>query len=163
MKISEPCAPSAHETHARKNPGGSQEGDFQTVMDEVLRNSAGAAGPPPGLEGPLPQDAVAFIGSLHPIEGTCAAPGSVELVRELEGVLEGMSFYADKLAVSGISAGHLAPLLVHLEERLVALNQAGSHPDIPEKLGRILSDVTLALSTEAARFRRGDYGTPGGE
>jgi hypothetical protein len=133
-----------------------EEGDFQKVLSrmklETARNEEASA---KGVLGP--PDKVQILHGTDAIREPGGFSGKKELIRELQGALDLIDFYASKLGDSKLPINEITPLISHLEERLEVVRGMESNPGIPEKLKRLISDMAITIGTEIAKFKRGDY------
>ncbi|MBN1625125.1 MAG: hypothetical protein JW944_01260, partial [Deltaproteobacteria bacterium] len=83
--------------------------------------------------------------------------GKDYMIEELKETLNLVDFYASKLSDSSLPATGLTPLVNHLEDRMETLREIESAPGTPVKLKSIISDMTITIGAEIARFKRGDY------
>lgn len=131
------------------------ENDFQKIIDQIVsRPEKGEKAP--ALENVPVMNGIS-IAQTEPVTGQADFINKEKLVGTLEETLDIIDFYAGKLADSTMSAEGLTPLINHLEERLGILEKMESAPEIPEKLRPVISDMSVTIGTEIARFRRGDY------
>lgn len=132
--------------------------DFKNVMDQMMQDEDKAA--PPGMPKGIPEiipDGIKFVENAGGVHGQADITGKDRIVKELEEALNVIDVYVSKLDDSSIDASGLSPLVDHLEGRLDSLKFIESSGEVPEQLKSIVSELTLTLSTEIAKFRRGDY------
>jgi len=141
----------------RRSSKSSGEGEFQRIMEQMA--PAGEGGKAGGIKGnrELVPEGIQFIGGLEGIHGAAGAVKRGQALEELEQSLDLVDFYATKLADRSLSVQDMEDLVVHMEERVAALRDLESAPGLPERLRGILSETLLAVGTEVAKFRRGDY------
>ena len=157
MKVYEDQAPLLHQTSKKVTKKGTQENDFQKIMDEkmVRFNSKDVQ------NGPSPIDpnisGVQILGGAQPIQNPPGAAVNQPALDEIQKALDLVDFYAEKLGNTSLPVTGLDPLVDHLEDRLAGLKDMASRPDLPDKLRPILSDVVMTMGTEIAKFKRGDY------
>jgi hypothetical protein len=156
MKIGDTCGPRVYEGPVQKTAGDVKGGEFRAVMDEVLGRAAAAEAPQTKM-GAVSPGAVELVQGTDPIRSGQRPPGPRDLIFGLEGALDAVAFYTRKLADPAFPVRNLAPVLDHLEETVGTLNRLGAHAELPAGLRDVLSEVTITVGTEIARFRRGDY------
>jgi hypothetical protein len=54
-------------------------------------------------------------------------------------------------------ATDLEPMVSHLENQAAYFGEVRSDPGLPKALEPIISDLSLTIEAEVARYRRGDY------
>ena len=139
----------------KREKNASVENEFQKIMDQINYQPEKEETAPP-LENSPVMTGISIV-QTEPIHGQSAYIDKEKLVETLKETINIIDFYAGKLADSTISAEGLTPIINHLEERLGTLQNMESAPDIPEKLRPVISDMSITIGSEIARFRRGDY------
>ena len=136
---------------------GAKESDFKKIMDQMSFQ-------------PGQKEAIANKEKIGPVEGGIRILHGVEeiqgplnvgeknkVVKVLLETLDLVDFYSSRLNDKSLPAKGMTPLISHLEDRLETLRAMESAPGMPEKLRPILSDMTITIGTEIAKFKRGDY------
>jgi hypothetical protein len=132
---------------------------FQSIMDQVTRqggtdqSAVRGAGPPPVMDG------VQILPGAGQVEASSSAgaAGKEQLLQQIQDTLDVIDRYAVDLADPSLSTKDMQPLVDHLEGSLGDLQNMASDPEMPEALRSVVSDLTLTISTEVAKFGRGDY------
>jgi hypothetical protein len=93
---------------------------------------------------------------------TGAAPAGFEgghqlLLEELDQALDLVDFYIGKLSDKTMGLHSVERVVDQLEERCSRLRSLESDQNLPGVLKRFVSDLTLTMGKEIARFKRGDY------
>jgi hypothetical protein len=155
MKIGETLGPRMGEGTRQKTAGDLQGGDFKAILDELL---ARPSAPEAARSGALTLGGVAEAAkAIDPTRAADEVSGVRALFSGLEGTLDTLAWYAERLGDPGFPIEHLAPVLDRLEERVGDLNRLGAAGGVPAKLNEVLSDISIVVGTEIARLRRGDY------
>jgi len=134
-----------------------EQGDFQKIMDGIISSpdkgggvsNAGGLGPVPG--------GFSIIHTQGQISETLNVAEKDQIIGQLEETLDLVDFYITRLNDSSLSAEGISPLVDHLEDRLETLHNMESVLGRDEQLKPIISDIAIALGSEIAKFRRGDY------
>jgi hypothetical protein len=157
MKISDTRGSLLTEINGQKGRNSKANGTFQKVMSETLQRETGKSAQP------LSVNSLEFSSDIRPaqmIRGVEAPDGifpGTQVMRELQSTLDLAGFYTTKLGDPAIKTPSLEPLVSHLEEKLEGLRSLKEEAGLDEELKGIVSELDLALGTEVARFRRGDY------
>ncbi|MBW2609248.1 MAG: hypothetical protein JRC68_02760 [Deltaproteobacteria bacterium] len=157
MKIYEGQGLIPPQTNKGNHKTGAKESDFKKIMDQVSSQ-------------PGQKEAIANKENIGPVEGGIRILQGVEeiqgplnvgeknkVVKVLQETLDLVDFYSARLDDKSLPAKGMTPLISHLEDRLETLRTMESAPGMPEKLRPILSDLTITIGTEIAKFKRGDY------
>jgi hypothetical protein len=93
---------------------------------------------------------------------TGAAPAGFQgghqlLLEELDQALDLVDFYIAKLGDKRIGLHTVGRVVDQLEERCSRLRSIESDQNLPGDLKGFVSDLTLTMGKEIARFKRGDY------
>ena len=80
-----------------------------------------------------------------------------QLVRKIEDTLDLIDSYSKNLADISKPSSRLNTLVGHLEDRIVDLQKFESNPGTPERLKPFISEISITMGAEIAKFRRGDY------
>jgi hypothetical protein len=124
-------------------------------MDQVNLHNEGESSPVnKGRPEPIPPGGIQFLGNAR---GTPEDSLRNQVLHDLEGALDVVDFYATKLADRSLSARDLEGLVGQLESQVEGLRSLASAPGLHEGLKNLLSETTLTIGTEVAKFRRGDY------
>lgn len=158
MKVYEGQGMTLHETLRKKRAQETPQGDFQGIMDQLkLEQEGGSAPVNKGRPEPIPPGGIQILGNVRdtgtPLDGTRRN----QILQDLEGALDLVDFYAAKLADRSLSARGLESLVGHLEERVEGLRSLETASGLPDGLKSLLSETTLTIGMEVAKFRRGDY------
>ena len=155
MKVYEGQGSALHETLRKKRNQEAPQGGFQGIMDQVNLHKEGEGAPVnKGGPEPIPPGGIQFLGN---VRDTPADSLRNRVLKDLEGALDVVDFYASKLADRSLSARDLEGLVGHLESQVEGLRGLEKAPGLPEGLKSLLSETTLTIGTEVAKFRRGDY------
>lgn len=128
---------------------------FQQVMDKVTDNSAVSRKLPESINPVQIIDGI--IGAVPVEESSTVSAEKGILLDSLKDALDLVDFYAGKLADRNFPADNLSSLVDQLQEKLESIENFSSEESVPENLKPIMSDLTLTIGTEIARYRRGDY------
>jgi hypothetical protein len=158
MKVYEGPGPILPKTSkpVKKNlrPGG----EFNKIMEQMGALNERKETTTTGAENArLVLDRVNNVSSADRVQETEDINDKKMVVGTLKETLDLVDFYASKLADSTLPASGLTPLIDHLEEKLEILNNMESSAGMSEKMRPIISDLKMAIGTEIAKFRRGDY------
>ena len=134
-----------------------QRSDFQQVMKEVKGQTEAAGVSVPQVRSSASPEALNVIQGVRILQTGKEGRLKADVLDELQTSLDLVDFYASKLADKSMPASRMDPLVGHLEDRLTKLKDLEATPELPEKLKSILSDLTLTIGKEVAKFRRGDY------
>lgn len=158
MKISE-THPGAIPNSTVRTPekAGSSGESFQRIMEQVTHQEGAKTGPLGGAGAVLPGQGVEIAPPIGKVEPTQASEQQARIVQVLEETLDTVDAYAAALRNGSVSASDLKPLAEHLGARLEGLQQLEKDPELPEGLRTVISDLSLTIGTEMARFGRGDY------
>jgi hypothetical protein len=135
------------------------KGAFQEVMSHVMEEQRGGKTAEPASVNP-PGDSpnIAPTRLIRDIEGRNGLPsGGAQVMKEVDSTLDLAGFYSKKLEDPAVKSASLEPLVAHLEEKMEGLRFLKDHGNIDDELKEIVSELDLAVNTEVARFRRGDY------
>jgi hypothetical protein len=158
MKVYEGQGMTLHETLKKKRTQEAPQGDFQGIMDQMkLEQDGGSAPVNKGRLDPIPPGGIQILGNVTDTAATQDGTLRNQVLKDLEGTLDLVDFYTTKLADQSLSAGDLKSLVGHLEERAEGLRSLQTAPGLPEGLKSLLSETTLTIGMEVAKFRRGDY------
>ncbi len=134
------------------------KGDFQEVMNRAINRDIANDVKKPSVNPVLVPETVVHV---QPAQTLGSGEGvdnfGQKALREVEGALEMVGYYADKLADPDLKTEALEPLVTHLEERLHGLSLLDREGPLDGTLKGIISDLNINLGTEIAKFRRGDY------
>jgi hypothetical protein len=156
MKIIEgPIIPQSQKKQPKTESG---DGDFRKLMDQAVGQAGQNPKPASTAFGPdFPPDGIQMTASASDI----SKPTTVDEVRErlvtLEKTLDLLDFYANKLADTNLQLRELSPMIDHLEDRLVRLEEMTSSTALPDSLKALFDETMTVMGTEIAKFRRGDY------
>ena len=156
MKIYEGQGPVLEQAKTKPSQKGAEEIDFKTIMDQTLRGAE--RGKEPGGN-PLvpPPGCVEILQGANGIEISAEHVEKRKIISAIQQTLDLVEFYAGKLGDPSVSAQGMTPLVDHLEEKMELLRGVGSSPGLPDRVRPLISDLTLTIGTEVAKFRRGDY------
>ena len=157
MKIYEGQGPIPPQTNKGSHKTGTGERDFKKIMDQV-------SSPPGRTEtiankeniGPV-EGGIRILHGVEEIQGPSNVGEKNKVVKVLQETLDLVDFYSAGLKDKSLPAKGMTPLISHLEYRLETLRTMESAPGMPKKLRPILSDITITIGTEIAKFKRGDY------
>ena len=146
--------PSVQKSESQKD--GSQT--FQSIMEQVTRQGGTAQSAVQGA-GPLPvMDGVQILPGAGQVEATSSASAAKEqFLQQIRDTLDVIDRYAADLGDPSMSTTDMQPLVDHLKGSLGDLQRTASDPEMPEALRSVVSDLTLTIGTEVAKFGRGDY------
>jgi hypothetical protein len=134
------------------------KGDFQEVMNQAITRNTADDVKKPSVNSVLVPEMLLNVQSARTVGSEAGADTSGQkVVRAVEGALEMAGHYAGKLADPAVKTEALEPLLAHLEERLHGLSVLQTEGTVDGALKKIISDLNISLTTEIAKFRRGDY------
>ena len=158
MKISEGAGPIIPQSQKKKPKTESGDGDFRKLMDQAVGQPGKNPKPAGTAFGPeFPPDGIQMTASSKDI----SKPTTVDEVRErlvtLEKTLDLLDFYADKLGDPTLQLKELSPMIDHLENRFVHLEEMNSSMALPDSLKTLFDETMTVMGTEIAKFRRGDY------
>ncbi len=157
MKINETQHGQVAGTGTQKNRTSGGEGRFQEIMEQaVQKEAAGGAGvrQPAGV--PIPEG-VQIIPGLERVRSVQAEDARERLLADIRETLDLVDHYARALGDPSLSPDEMRPLVEHLEGRIDGLRQMEADPAVPGELRGVVSDLAITLSTEVAKFGRGDY------
>ena len=158
MKIVEGTGLLIPESQKKQPKTASGDGDFRKIMDRV-RGRNGQEPKPAGIDS-APSLPPGGIQMTAPTVGTIN-PKTVEAARETAAALENtlvlLDFYAAKLGDTTLKSSDLNPMIDHLEDRLLSLEEMNTSTRLPESLKTLLKETMMVMGTEIAKFRRGDY------
>jgi hypothetical protein len=157
MKIPDTKGSVFSEMSIQKGGKSKANGSFRKVMNEVMEQQDGKTARPHSVNSPefpqniCPTQVIRDIGKQNDsLSGT-------QVTKELENVLDLAGFYSKKLGDPAVKTASLEPLVTHLEGKMEGLRLLREQGNMDEKLKSIVSELDLALGTEVARFKRGDY------
>ena len=157
MKIYKGQGPVLHEAGKHMSKSGPRENEFKKILNQVSsRPEENKTGADEVNSVPIARG-VGVPGGIENIGSQFNIPDKKEMIGALKETLDLVDFYAGKLGDSSQDITGLEPLIGHLEDRLETLRQMGSAPGIPEKLGPVISDMTITIGAEITKFKRGDY------
>lgn len=134
------------------------KGAFQEVMSHVMEQRGGKTAESASVNPPGDSPNMAPTQLIRDIEGRNGIPsGGAQVMKEVDSTLDLAGFYSKKLGDPAVRAASLEPLVAHLEEKMEGLRFLKDHGNIDDELKKIVSELDLAVNTEVARFRRGDY------
>jgi hypothetical protein len=157
MKISDAngsMMPGINGTRAEKSK---TKGAFQEVMSQAMEQRDGKTAEPASMNSPGASSIIAPAQLIRDIEGQNPIPSGAQVMKEVESMLDLTGFYTKKLEDSSIKTASLEPLVTHLEEKMEGLRDLKNNGNIDKELKGIVSELDLAVGTEVAKFRRGDY------
>ena len=158
MKVYEGQGMTLHETVRKKRAQEGSQGDFQGIMDQMKPEQDGGCAPVnKGRLEPIPPGGIQILGSVRDMPATQDGTLRNQVLRDLEGALDLVDFYATRLSDRSLSVRDLESLVGHLEERVEGLRSLQTALGLPEGLKSLLSETTLTIGMEVAKFRRGDY------
>ena len=158
MKIFEGAGSIVPQPHKKQPKTESGNEDFKKVMDQARGQDEQNANPVRTTSGPnLPPGGIQMTPAAPDIsEATTVAEGR-ERVITLEQTLDLLDFYADKLGDPTLRVTEISPMIDHLEDRLLRLEEMTSSTVLPDSLKTLLDETMTVMGTEIAKFRRGDY------
>ncbi|MBW2093616.1 MAG: hypothetical protein JRI80_01890 [Deltaproteobacteria bacterium] len=133
------------------------KGAFQEVMSQVMEQRDGKTAEPASVNTAGASPNIAPTQLIRNVEGQNSIPSGAQVMKEVESALDLAGFYTKKLENPAIKAASLEPLVTHLEEKMEGLRFLKDQGNIDEELKKIVFELDLAVGTEVARFRRGDY------
>ena len=158
MKISETHPGVIPDAKAQTPDKAGNSGDsFQRIMEQMTPQEGGKPGPVGGPGAVLPVQGVEIAPGVGKIEPTQARAQQTQVVQVIEETLDTVDAYAAALRNGSLSASDMKPLVEHLEARLEGLQHLEKAPELHEGLRRVVSDLSLTIGTEVAKFGRGDY------
>jgi len=130
---------------------------FQRIMEQVSHGEGGKENPVEGSGPVLPGQEIQIIPGVGKVEPTQESTQKTQVLRAIEETLDTVDAYAAALRNGSLSTSDMKPLVEHLEIRLEGLRQLEVDPELPEGLRTVVSDLSLTIGTEVAKFGRGDY------
>lgn len=158
MKISEiHPGPIPDATVRTPDKTGSSGESFQRIMEQVTypEGNKGVCVGGPGAV--LPGQGVEITPGVGKAGPSQARAQQAQLLRAIEETLDTVDAYAAVLRNGALSTSDMKPLVEDLESRLEGLRQVETDPELPEGLRTVVSDLSLTIGTEMAKFGRGDY------
>jgi hypothetical protein len=141
-----------NDLNRKKNKGAES---FRQVMEKVSSKSENSVNIPESINPVQIIDGV--TGSL-PLDSKAPVSGEKGILLDsLRDTLDLIDYYAGKLADKSFPVDNLSSLVGELQERLETMKGISSDDKIPDTLKPILADMTITLSTEIEKFKRGDY------
>jgi hypothetical protein len=157
MKVHEGQGPVSQQITKHTNQKSSKTGDFQSIMEQIGVQSD-------KMERITAKEGVGpIVGGVQILHGVENKNESMNMARKrqimgsLLETLDMVDFYASRLADASMPATDLNPLINHLEDRLDTLRHMESAQEVPEQLKSVISDMSITIGAEIARFKRGDY------
>jgi hypothetical protein len=133
-------------------------GDFSKIMDQVKSPDGRNAKPASmALEPGFPPGGIQMATSAMEISKAIATGEADETAVALEKTIDLLDFYAAKLGDTTLELTEISPMIEHLEDRLVRLEEMRASPSLPDSLKTLLTETITVMGTEIAKFRRGDY------
>ncbi|MEW6667456.1 MAG: hypothetical protein AB1512_19805 [Thermodesulfobacteriota bacterium] len=158
MKVYEGQGMTLHETLRKKRAQEAPLGDFQGILDQMKSQQDGESAPAnKGRLDPVPPGGIQILGGVGDMDTARDGGLRNQALQDLEGALDLVDFYATRLADRSLSVRDLESLVGHLEERVERLRSLQTAAGLPDGLKSLLSETTLTIGLEVAKFRRGDY------
>ena len=157
MKISDATGSLLPEMIGHKGEKSKANGTFQKVMSEAMEQQGGKTAQSLSVNPAELSPDISPAQMIRGVEGQNGIPSGTQVMKELQGALDLAGFYTEKLSDPAIKTASLEPLVTHLEKKMEGLRLFKEQGNTDEELKGILSELDLALGTEVARFRRGDY------
>ncbi len=157
MKISDVNSTMVHRGIGHKTEKTKNKDTFQNIMNQVLDQQeeksaeSARASAPKAVSNTLPASLVGHI------DGKNTSAFCEQVMKEVQSALDLAGFYSNKLGNPSVSADSLEPLVGHLEEKMNDLRFLKEQGNIDQDLKTIVSELDVAVGSEVARFRRGDY------
>jgi hypothetical protein len=157
MKISDINSTMVHRGIGHRTEKNKNKDTFQNIMNQVLDQQeeksveSARANAPGAVSNTLPASLVGHI------DGKNGSASCEQVMKEVQSALDLADFYSDKLGNRSVSAASLEPLVGHLEEKMNGLRFLKEQGNIDQDLKTIVSELDIAVGSEVARFRRGDY------
>ncbi len=156
MKIYKGQEPILEQAQKGQKKNNSKPGEFQEIMNQVNTQS-------PSEPGAIQNgDPIPVTNGIHITNGPEKIDGAHALEKKqvmsiLNDTLDLIDFYAEKLGDTSVPTTDMTSLVEHLEDKLGSLNNLKLTDNAPKELHSFVSDITVTLSTEIEKFKRGDY------
>lgn len=157
MKVSDTKGSLFSEINTQKGGKSKTNGEFRKVMNEVLERQDGKTTLPVSVNAPEFSSNISPAQMIRDIGGQNDSLFGTQAIKELESMLDLAGFYTRKLGDPAVKTASLEPLVTHLEGKMEGLRSLKEQGSMDDELKSIVSELDLALGTEVARFRRGDY------
>ena len=157
MKVYEGKGPAAIVPLQKKGTKGLEGNDFKKILDDTNQKIEGNEKPAIPIDPGLPPNGVQIVHNATNVAGSEQSMNKREILETIRDTLDMLDFYATKMSDLSFQAGDLAPMIEHLRDHAVYLDELGSAPGLPKGLEPIIKDLSLTIGTEVARYDRGDY------
>ena len=158
MKIIEGAGSIIPRSQKKQPKTESGDGDFKKLMDQATGQDGQNAKPVRTAFGPnFPTGGIQMTASATDISKSATVDEVRERLVTLEKTLDLLDFYADKLGDPTLKLTEISPMIDHLEDRLLRLEEMTSSTALPDSLKTLLDETMTVMGTEIAKFRRGDY------
>ncbi len=158
MKIFEGQGPKMEDIGKTRFKNESGGDDFRKIMDQLISvqeparsESSQSLNAVPNIEG------IINVNRINPVNSIIVSSEKKLLLDSLRDTLNLVDFYAGKLADENIQSKDLTPLIEQLDGRLESLKIMGKGDNVPETLRPVITDMTVTIGAEIAKYRRGDY------
>ena len=158
MKIHESQGSLIQQAGKKQGKNSVDGSDFKKIMDKAGSDGLekGAASSEIGNHRMIPVGGVQILNNVEQVNGESSSEKD-QVLKTIKETLDFMDFYATKLSDSRNSDTSMEPLINHLEDRMEVLKGATTSQGVPEELTSVIADMLVTISTEIAKFRRGDY------
>ena len=157
MKVYEGKAPPAMVPLQKKGTKGLEDHDFKKIMDETNKKMEGNEKTTVPITPGFPPNGVQIVHSGVEVNQPEQSVKMGEILATIRETLDIIDFYVEKMSDMSFKTTDLEPMVSHLEDQAIYLDEMRSDPGLPKGLEPIISDLSLTIETEVARYRRGDY------
>jgi hypothetical protein len=158
MKIFEGAGSIIPQPHKKHPKTESRDEDFKKVMDQARGQDGEKANSIRTYRGPeLPPGGIQMTATSPDISKATTVAEVREKLAALEKTLDLLDFYADKLGDPTLKLTEISPMIDHLEDRLIGLEEMTSSTRLPYSLKTLFDETMTVMGTEIAKFKRGDY------